>query len=302
MCTKHLDRFFTNVSDLKEACIDSVYDACEDPVSDVRKEGYRAIGRFSEKDLSLVRRNTDVLVQLLQSDDPSELEIIKEVLAYHLHLDAAASLQVLCDSCSPSSSSAAEDPADREQLRNLVLEFLTNSKNPVVRGRLRSLDEETERGFLVGLCRAIPFCTAEQTEALTNEIFLKSKILFSSEELSNILISSLASQIDRLLEARTGKPRNISSLVKVVESSDSIIQKLPKCNPLPVTSRLCHGVLDRIRASIPIAQQKNLKSLLMHLFAIVSMTLTFDTFDKTDKAWSNCIEKLINDCPEILPT
>lgn len=36
MCTKHLDRFINDFPELKERCIDSVYDACEDPVSDVQ--------------------------------------------------------------------------------------------------------------------------------------------------------------------------------------------------------------------------------------------------------------------------
>jgi Apoptosis inhibitory protein 5 (API5) len=83
---QNFSHYFKDFPDLEEDVIDSVYDICEDPdaqvireyhsrdtafipclVFQVRIEGYKAIVSLSSESRKWTRRNTDVLVQLLQS-------------------------------------------------------------------------------------------------------------------------------------------------------------------------------------------------------------------------------------------
>lgn len=73
----------------------------------------------------------------------------------HIKEDAAASLQVLCDSCAP--GAPHEDPHDREQLRNLVFDFLTNSGSFGMRDARVAMDEAAERILIDGLCKVCTY-------------------------------------------------------------------------------------------------------------------------------------------------
>ncbi|KAH9024734.1 hypothetical protein EDB85DRAFT_1986153 [Lactarius pseudohatsudake] len=56
---------------------------------------------MSEEHPRWLQRNVDVLVQLLQIDEPEEVAVIKMVLIQHLELNSKVSLGVLCDQIVP---------------------------------------------------------------------------------------------------------------------------------------------------------------------------------------------------------
>jgi len=79
-----IKHFFRDFPDLEEAAINAIYDLCEDQDSEVlhieispsfssliqlqvRMAGYSAITQVSKERPNWVKRNADVLVQLLQS-------------------------------------------------------------------------------------------------------------------------------------------------------------------------------------------------------------------------------------------
>ncbi|KAH9009497.1 hypothetical protein EDB85DRAFT_2057509, partial [Lactarius pseudohatsudake] len=64
---------------------------------------------MSEEQPRWLERNVDVLVQLLQSDEPEEVAVIKMVLIQHLELDSKVTLGILCDQIVP-----PDDPMERE--------------------------------------------------------------------------------------------------------------------------------------------------------------------------------------------
>ncbi|KAH9010697.1 hypothetical protein EDB85DRAFT_1198159 [Lactarius pseudohatsudake] len=97
----------------------------QDP--NIRIEGYKAIVRMSEEQLRWLERNVDVLVQLLQSDEPEEVAVIKMVLIQHLELDSKVTLGVLCDQIVPPDDPMEdEDKTIRERPEALVVAFLTH--------------------------------------------------------------------------------------------------------------------------------------------------------------------------------
>ena len=111
--------------------------------------------QVSREQKKWVKRNADVLVQLLQSgeptfflqiiypawllmcvtDEPDEVGVVKKALVEHLDMDPFVTLGVLCDQIVP-----PEEPTDdeeqqiRDRLRSLVISFLTGeAKRTILR-------------------------------------------------------------------------------------------------------------------------------------------------------------------------
>ncbi|KAF9452359.1 hypothetical protein P691DRAFT_234508 [Macrolepiota fuliginosa MF-IS2] len=117
--------FLTDFPDLEEAAIDAIYDLCEDSSPKVRVEGYLAITQVSKTQSKWIKRNVDVLVQLLQSEEADEVVVVKKALAEHLDMDPKTTLGVLCDQIIPQNDTADEEElSTRERLRSLVLAFM----------------------------------------------------------------------------------------------------------------------------------------------------------------------------------
>ncbi|KAH9014667.1 hypothetical protein EDB85DRAFT_2029143, partial [Lactarius pseudohatsudake] len=80
---------------------------------------------MSEEQPRWSERNVDVLVQLLQSDEPEEVAVVKMAFIQHLELDSRVTLGVLCDQIVPPDDPMEdEDKIIRERLRALVVAFL----------------------------------------------------------------------------------------------------------------------------------------------------------------------------------
>lgn len=112
-----------------------------------------------------VKRNADVLLQLLQSgmylfsvtsnityvasDEPDEVTVVKQSLLEHLELDPRITLSVLCDQITPlEASSDDEEKGIRDRLRVLVLSFLADEAKHAIARRVTSGSEAED--VLVG--------------------------------------------------------------------------------------------------------------------------------------------------------
>lgn len=125
-----------------------------------------------------VKRNADVLVQLLQSgkyspshtlvsflyldhiwhvflvvlDEPEEIAVVKLALLTHLEMDFSVTLGVLCDQI----VTTEEDPDDderqtRERLRSLVLSFLATEAMSTIQKHTDPPGSDAERIFVTQL-------------------------------------------------------------------------------------------------------------------------------------------------------
>ncbi|KDQ27336.1 hypothetical protein PLEOSDRAFT_1041808, partial [Pleurotus ostreatus PC15] len=187
--------FFKDFPELEEASINAVYDLCEDqsPMvsmhrSFVRIEGYKALAHMSRAQTKWVKRNADVLLQLLQSgmylfsitsnvtyvasDEPDEVTVVKQSLLEHLELDPRITLSVLCDQITPlEASSDDEEKGIRDRLRVLVLSFLADEAKHAIARRVTSRSEAED--VLVGeLLAAIPKLPPPDVGKIVKEILL----------------------------------------------------------------------------------------------------------------------------------
>ncbi|KAG0707033.1 hypothetical protein DFH29DRAFT_898065 [Suillus ampliporus] len=170
----HIRYFFNDFPDLEEDAINVVYDLCEDQDSRVRIEGYRAISSVSSVQHKWVKRNSDVLVQLLQSDEPEEVVVVKTALCDHLDMDPGVTLGVLCDQIIP-----PEDPIDeeeqhiRDRLRSLVIAFLkVDAAEAIIQKHTKTPGTDTEKVFVGQLLTAIKRLETRDVEVIIKDLLL----------------------------------------------------------------------------------------------------------------------------------
>ncbi|XP_006461062.1 hypothetical protein AGABI2DRAFT_185359 [Agaricus bisporus var. bisporus H97] len=149
--------FLKDFPDLEEAAIDAIYDLCEDSSAQVRIEGYHAITQVSRTQGKWIKRNVDVLVQLLQSEDIQEVGVVKLALVEHLNMDFKITISVLCDQIIPRDDvSDEEEVSIRERLRFLVLAFMTGEAKSAICERQFLPGDAAESVLYDGLFAAVP--------------------------------------------------------------------------------------------------------------------------------------------------
>ncbi|KXN90634.1 Apoptosis inhibitor 5-A [Leucoagaricus sp. SymC.cos] len=149
--------FLTDFPDLEETAVDAIYDLCEDPSPKVRAEGYLAITQVSRIQSRWIKRNADVLVQLLQSEEVDEVAIVKRALVEHLDMDPKVTLGVLCDQIIPPNDTTDEEEVSiRERLRSLVLGFMVGEAKHAICGVHAAPGGSGESALYDGLFAAIP--------------------------------------------------------------------------------------------------------------------------------------------------
>lgn len=140
-------------------------------------EGYRTLASISKLEKKWVKRNADVLVQLLQSgmfkyrqilaedllfeDEPNEVNVVRKALVEHLHMDPRVTLGVLCDQIIPPSEPAdQEELAMRDSLRTLVLTFIAGELKKGNLVRYMPPRSEAEDTLIDGLISVRPLSTS----------------------------------------------------------------------------------------------------------------------------------------------
>ncbi|KAF9653214.1 hypothetical protein BDM02DRAFT_3183159 [Thelephora ganbajun] len=204
-----LPRYIKMVPEMQDDVVNAVYDLCEDPSGEIRVEGYKAIVAVSKEDEGILKRNVDVLVQLLQCDDPEEIIHIRQGLEQHLAIDPSVTMSVLCDQL----SWAEDEQGNREQLRTLVLEFLARSIRPLNIAISRSSDQ-----ILVGgIINALPNAPPSDVQIMIKDILLALPTFRNRTDRGDDTLLKLLSKIQDSLSAEMsssskGLPNTLSLL------------------------------------------------------------------------------------------
>ncbi|OJT02632.1 Apoptosis inhibitor 5-A [Trametes pubescens] len=164
--------FIRDFPELEDDAINAVYDLCEDPVSSVRIKGYAAIVDVSREQQKWVKRNADVLVQLLQSDEPEEVTFVKRALTQHLDMDPTITLGVICDQIVPPDEPLdEEEQAIRDRLRSLVLAFLAGeAKRSLVERHANIAGSPAEQVLVNSLFKAITKLPPSELDVIVKDI------------------------------------------------------------------------------------------------------------------------------------
>ncbi|KAJ7502500.1 apoptosis inhibitory protein 5-domain-containing protein [Mycena galericulata] len=208
LAAKTIPELFNDFPDLEEAAINAVYDLCEDQSATVRKEGYDAITAVSKAANKWVKRNTDVLLQLLQSDEPDEVVVVKQALIAHLNLDPRVTLGVLCDQIMPAVD-ATVDPDElymRDRLRTLVLAFLTDEAKQVIVEKHAVPGSDAESVLVDGLLTALPKLTPTDTDIIVKQLLLDLHSFRSGSTRGKALLITLLEKAQTCLKTDAKAP------------------------------------------------------------------------------------------------
>ncbi|KAF9063979.1 hypothetical protein BDP27DRAFT_1384845 [Rhodocollybia butyracea] len=171
----NIPEFFQDFPESEEDAINAVYDLCEDQSAQAR---YRTLASISKLEKKWVKRNADVLVQLLQSDEPNEVGVVRKALVEHLHLDPRVTLGVLCDQIILSNEPAdQEELAMRDNLRTLVLTFITGELKKGQLVKYMPSGSDAEDTLIDGLISALPNLADSDVQVILNDILLHLQFL-----------------------------------------------------------------------------------------------------------------------------
>ncbi|KAH9053365.1 apoptosis inhibitory protein 5-domain-containing protein [Lactarius vividus] len=252
MAASNIAKFFKAFPDLEEDAINAVYDLCEDQDPNIRIEGYKAIVRMSEEQPRWLERNVDVLVQLLQSDEPEEVAVVKMALIQHLELDSKVTLGVLCDQIVPPDDPMEdEDKTIRERLRALVVAFLAqDARSPLLaqlQGQGRGAAEQ-EDALIDTLIKAVSKSPAADAAKIIEDIlvFLPSFNDGRPTRRGNELVLLLLARAASALREDLAPGRNPASLEQsrvYLELSDLLCRAKSAADPVQLLRFYCTSSL-----------------------------------------------------------
>ncbi|KAL5523434.1 hypothetical protein ACEPAG_7607 [Sanghuangporus baumii] len=216
--------FFIDFPEFQDEAINIVYDMCEDQDQEVRIAGYGAITSVSKVDKSWLMRNADVLVQLLQSDDPREVTVVKRALQQHVDLDPRGTLQVLCEQCvlNPADLVDNEDRLLRSRLRNLVLQFLVDKYRVCIIRVVKN--REVESILLKGMLEAIPQASPSEVHMIVTDILLNLPSLSRGPSQSgSAVLQTLLDSIKVILDV---EQTDVNKLCHLLEEAVRVVTPL----------------------------------------------------------------------------
>ncbi|KNZ80534.1 Apoptosis inhibitor 5 [Termitomyces sp. J132] len=208
LAARNISFFFTDFPELEEEAINAVYDLCEDQTPAVRIEGYTAVTELSKANNRLVTVCFQILLLSVSylyvdpTDEPDEVEIVKDALLKHLEMDAKVTLGVFFDQMAPLDDSMDDEEKDiRVKLRKVVLKFLTEDARKAIVERHAVPGSEAEETLIDNLLVVIPKLAYKDVEIIVEEIFLKLKTFKTSSSSSrgSDILKVLLNKVTELL-------------------------------------------------------------------------------------------------------
>ncbi|KAI0301050.1 apoptosis inhibitory protein 5-domain-containing protein [Multifurca ochricompacta] len=252
LAAMNIAKLFKPFPDLEEDSINAIYDLCEDLDPNIRIEGYKAIVRVSKEQPRWAERNVDVLVQLLQSDEPEEVVVVKTALIQHLELDVKVTLSVLCDQIVPPDDNIEDDDqAIRERLRTLVVAFLAEDARHPLLVQLQNQEAgsaEQEQALIDTLLKAVSKFGVAIAARITKDIlvFLPSfdngRPTPRGNELLRMLLAKATSSLKKDL-APGRNPANLEQSYGYLELADFLCCERVVSNPVQLLRFYCTSSL-----------------------------------------------------------
>ncbi|KDQ55717.1 hypothetical protein JAAARDRAFT_37140 [Jaapia argillacea MUCL 33604] len=250
IASNHLPKYIKACPELEDDGINAVYDLCEDPDREIRIAGYEAIARVSDEEPKFIKRNADVLVQLLQSDEPTEVKVVKKALVRHLEGNAPVTLNVLCDQIAPQDEAMdAEEQATRDNLLSLVVAFIGGDAKKAVTRHAGIAESVLAAGLLV----AIPKLNAKEVDIVGRDILM----LFPSYQSGSsrngqVLLQAVLDRAQPILteELRsTDNSATIPSTLILLKLALYISVDRKVAHPLPLVRFYCSKLVSKLTMS-----------------------------------------------------
>ncbi|KAG5636521.1 hypothetical protein H0H81_007747 [Sphagnurus paluster] len=226
LAAQNIRYLFNDFPELEEEAINAVYDLCEDQEPKVRIEGYTAITHLSNADHRLVRRNADVLLQLLQSDEVDEVNVVKKALTEHLDMDPKVTLSVLCDQIPPLDDSVnEEEQMIRDRLRFVVVKFLTGEAKRAIVERHALPGTEAEETLIDSLFSVLPKLGFNDVQTIVKELLISLKAFKAPHPRGHALLQILLNKVSEYLQKgiRSGDQSSLHAAQPYLDLACSLV-------------------------------------------------------------------------------
>ncbi|GLB37081.1 putative apoptosis inhibitory protein 5 (API5) [Lyophyllum shimeji] len=249
LAAQNIRFLFIDFPELEEEAINAVYDLCEDHSAKVRLEGYAAITHLSNEAHRLVRRNADVLVQLLQSEEVDEVIVVKKALTEHLDMDPKVTLSVLCEHIAPLDELADEEEQDiRDRLRSVVLAFLTGEARRAIVERHALPGSEVEEVLINAMLSVIPKLGFSDAEIIVKELLVPLKSFRFPAPRGHALLETLLDKVAEYLQLRTssGDASWLRSAQPYLDLASFLVVEKRAAPALPLLRLYCSSMPTRM--------------------------------------------------------
>ncbi|KAI0784717.1 hypothetical protein C8Q75DRAFT_724050 [Abortiporus biennis] len=242
--------FIKDFPELEDDAINAVYDLCEDPSS--KANGYYAIIQVSKEQKKWVKRNADVLVQLLQSDEPDEVTVVKKALTEHLDMDPVVTLGVLCDQIIPLEEILdEEDQMIRDRLRSLVLAFIIGeAKRAIVERHANTYKSAAEEVLVDGLLKAIKKPNLPDIDIIVKDVLLSlpsfSRFSTRGSELLDTLLTTAKVSLKADLASQPDTPSPLPQTLPLLNLASYIALEKRVAYPVPLLRFYCSNLISKM--------------------------------------------------------
>ncbi|KAF8325196.1 uncharacterized protein EI90DRAFT_2176421 [Cantharellus anzutake] len=160
--SRQLALLFKHMGEMQEQAIDTILDLCEDPETSVRMIGYKLLMDTARREPAWAPRNTDVLVQLLQNEDPLELQTIQNSLFEIIKDLPAKSLPILVEYL------VGDGAEHTTELRDHVITFLTGRSSHEIIPIL--LQDGAGAQLIEGLVKVLSGASATNAQLIVDKL------------------------------------------------------------------------------------------------------------------------------------
>ncbi|EDR11444.1 uncharacterized protein LACBIDRAFT_313616 [Laccaria bicolor S238N-H82] len=266
----NIPSLFNDFPELEEEAINAIYDLCEDQspqvayilhisklltTFQVRIKGYAAISRISDAQNKWIKRNADVLLQLLQSvhsagqiDEPDEVLVVKKALTEHLDMDPKVTLGVLCDQIVPPDEGVDEEEKQiRDRLRELVLSFLSGeAKRTVIRHAVAG--SPSEELLLSSLLTAIPKLNFNTVNVIVKDLLLSLPSYHKYSPRGQVLLGMLLEKIKPCLDhdPHSRKPAELTTARPYLQLAGFIVLESKTAFSCDLLQYYCNSLIGKI--------------------------------------------------------
>ncbi|XP_037071358.1 LOW QUALITY PROTEIN: apoptosis inhibitor 5-like [Pollicipes pollicipes] len=145
LASQFIARFFKHFPSLADQTIDSILDLCEDEDTSIRKQAIKDLPQLCRESRTFLPKIADVLAQLLQSDDTSEIKEVHSSLTVLFKIDAKGTLYGLF---SQIQSEEMEDSLIRERaIKYLAAKVKTFDSDVMTKEAQEILWNETKKSL-----------------------------------------------------------------------------------------------------------------------------------------------------------
>ncbi|XP_078692187.1 apoptosis inhibitor 5-like isoform X4 [Branchiostoma floridae x Branchiostoma belcheri] len=211
LAAQFIPRFFKYFPSLSEKSLDAQLDLCEDEDSSIRRQAIKELPNLCRNNSDHLIRISDVLTQLLQTEDPSELSVVTTALIALFKVNAMGTLNGLFSQILQGEE-AVRECAIKFLSSKLPLELLTKDAEEFLLSETRKVLADVTRDEFVTFMHILAGLQSLQTVSGRQQLV---DLVVEQAELSKPFQADDSNCVDRLMDCvRQAMPlfsRNVQS-------------------------------------------------------------------------------------------